>query len=964
MPAGALLGAMSEYASNEGLAALAEWAGRLDFYAWLNDTDRLLKVQTALPELALIPERLVMREALSQPFELVLDALSTSAHFELKRLLGEQITVSLKQADGSYRPWHGYVAEAAQLGSDGGLARYRLLMRPWLSWLGLRLDTFVYQDLTSLDIAQDIFRDYAIANVAVEVSEPAALRRRSLCIQYRESDLAFVQRLLAEDGLSWFFRHLSDEDARAADAAGQARHQLVITDAGSTLDALGPVRFTAQHSTAFLPGLEDPITAFSAERRLTPNAVVLGSWDYRQLAGSSASQSSALNLGEVPTLELYDGAGAYRYQDAAGADRAAQLALQAVELGAKRFEGQGGVRRLRPGQQFELIDHALYGANASALLSGEIDYAGGLLPSHRRDDNAFSVLAVEHRAANNLGSEAAELLKTPQLAKGSYRNHFHAVPAAAPLVPRRKRKPTAPALLTARVVGLAGEPLTSDRDHRVKVQFHFQRGQQPNPGGLAHVSDADPSGNAPGDEHSGTWVRVGGPAAGANWGSLYTPRIGTEVAVQFIEGDIDRPLIAGALHREDQPPPFGAGVDSGVNHPGVLSGLASQHLDGGGSHQWVMDDATGQLRTRLASSYASGELHLGHLIQQGAGSAQRGSWRGSGFEAGTQGWSSWRAARGLLVSTQQRAGTYGSAESTQMDMAESVAQLQAARDLGQRLSDAASAIQAAPLKSHADGHSVPELIKALDVHQDGKHPGQVNGQVAAIPDDGRTPGSQPVPAFAKPAIVLDTPAAQAQATPASLVHLAGQDLSLIAQGDWHASVAHTYTQVAGRTSSLYAHEGGLQIKAAHAPVSLRAHTDELKILADQSVTLTSVNAEIHISANSRIELVAGQSGITLEGGDITVTTPGAFSVKGGNHAFLGGGSQAAVLTTLPDTRVKLFEKAFVLLDETTGLPIVGLPYRIRRADGTFESGETDTDGATHTVLTVEPEELAVEVGID
>jgi type VI secretion system secreted protein VgrG len=94
-----------------------------------------MQMATALPHLALLPERAVMRDAVSQPFELVVDAVSTSAHFEIKEVIGEQMSLRLLQPDGTYKPWHGYVVEAAQLGADGGLARYRLVMRPWLHFL-------------------------------------------------------------------------------------------------------------------------------------------------------------------------------------------------------------------------------------------------------------------------------------------------------------------------------------------------------------------------------------------------------------------------------------------------------------------------------------------------------------------------------------------------------------------------------------------------------------------------------------------------------------------------------------------------------------------------------------------------------------------------------------------------------------------------------------------------------------
>ena len=189
--------------------------------------------------------------------------------------------------------------------------------------------------------------------------------------------------------------------------------------------------------------------------------------------------------------------------------------------------------------------------------------------------------------------------------------------------------------------------------------------------------------------------------------------------MDFIEADIDRPVIVGQLYNGQDTPPFSAGVDSGVNHAGVISGIHTHGLDQSGGeasfNQWAIDDASGQLRTRLLSGYTAAEVGLGHLIQQGAGSAQRGAWRGSGFEANTQGWASVRAAKGLLISTTARAGSYGSAQSTQMDAAEALAMLKGGRDLGQRLSDVARQGTAQPLGSFEAGKSVSNEPSACAV---------------------------------------------------------------------------------------------------------------------------------------------------------------------------------------------------------------------------------------------------------
>jgi type VI secretion system secreted protein VgrG len=305
-----------------------------------------------------------------------------------------------------------------------------------------------------------------------------------------------------------------------------------------------------------------------------------------------------------------------------------------------------------------------------------------------------------------------------------------------------------------------------------------------------------------------------------------------------------------------------------------------------------------------------------------------------------------RAGAGLLLSTTARAGTYGSAQATQMDSSEGVAQLKAARDLGQRLGQAASAVNAQGLGTHDDGQAVANFVKAIDPAQDGKHPASVNGQPALQPGgDGRNAGDQPVHAYAQPVMLFDTPSATLAASAASTATFAGQAVSIVAQGDLHQTAAHTMTQASGATTSVYAHQGGILAMAANGPVSLRAHTDALSILADQSVTITSVNDEIRIGANEQIQLVAGQSAITLKGGDIDFTTPGAFTVHGATHAFEAAAKGAAALPKLPLGLAQIAPDQVVIEHEYHDEEnLVGAPYRAVLSDGTERTGTLDSAG--------------------
>ena len=891
---------------------------------FLSQHDRLLELKTALPDAALLVERFTGREALSEPFRFTLDCLSTDAHFDLNALIGEEITLRLRQVDGSRRSWHGYATQAMQLGADGGFARYRLIMEPWLAFLGQRRDNYLFQDKTVIDILGQLFADYPAAHWTSQVTQP--LRTYSIAIQYRETDLAFVQRLLADEGLSYRFAH--DQAASAGDEAPHARHQLVIFDRASELpvSAQPIVRFHRNDATE----ASDTLQRWQERRTVQPNAVALAGWDYKTLVATGAEAQSALDQGDLPTLEIHDASRPYRFEDHAAAQLRTDLTLAAYEARTQRFIGEGSLRQLAEGTVFTLSQHD--------------DPAG--------DDARCTVLAVDHHGANNLGAEIAALLGMTDVEAGSYRNQLTAQPAQRPVVPLPFAKPVA-RVQTARVVGLPEQVLTTDRDHRIKIQFPWQRGATPNPGGLSDLPGAGKTGHAPGNDQSGTWVRVAEWLAGPNWGSHFLPRLGTEVLVDFLDGDIDRPLIVGQAYNGADLPPFSAGHEAGANHPGVLSGWMS-HNFAAGHNQWVVDDAPGQLRTRLATSENAGQLSLGHLIHQAPTNATRGAWRGSGFELRTDGWLAVRAGEGILLSATARPN----GQSTQLDVAETVAQLKAAEATAKSLSDAAQAQTALPLQANAEQ---TRFIAAVDPQKNGKFTGAVGGQPAQKAQPGSRELGEPTERFAQPLILAEAPGDIGLASPASTLLFAGEHLHATVQQDVHIASAHTLAVTAGAGASWFSHSGGIKSIAAAGPHTIQAHTDQLGILADQAVTITSSHDEIHILAKEKIVLQAGQSSVTLDGGDITFACPGTFSVKGSGQAFLGPGSSPAELAKLPDSRLKVYDEAFVLKDQVTGEPLANRGYRIKRADGSYEYGMTDEFGKTHLVGSADVELLIIEV---
>jgi type VI secretion system secreted protein VgrG len=378
---------------------------------------------------------------------------------------------------------------------------------------------------------------------------------------------------------------------------------------------------------------------------------------------------------------------------------------------------------------------------------------------------------------------------------------------------------------------------------------------------------------------------------------------------------------------------------------------------GAGINQWLTDDAPGQLRTRLATSETEAQLGLGHLIDQNLTSATRGPWRGTGFELRTDGWLAVRAGEGLLISSTARQH----ATSTQMDVSEAVGQLRAAEQTAQALSDAAAAQGAQPLKANTQQ---TEFIDGIDPHKDGKYEGAIGGQEAKKAQAGSRTLGEPTERFSKPYIVTEGPDDIGLSTPASTVLFASQNVHATVQEDLHIASGHTYSATTGEAASWFTHSGGIKSIAAAGSHTIQAHTDEMEILADDSVTITSSNDEIHISAKDTIVLKAGQSSVTLKGGDITFACPGTFSVKGAGNAFEGPGSQAASLEGLPSGTLQETPHFIEVKREYyDGSAVQGADVKVRFDDGTIRTAKLDSSGFVHIDGT--PAGLAeIEIGED
>src|SRR5699024_5592442 len=376
------------------------------------------------------------------------------------------------------------------------MARYRFVVEPWLALLRYRKDSYVYRDMSAIEIVEAVFGHYASGVVRPawrwELADRERYPKRSLTSQYQESDLAFVTRLSAEEGIFRFFEHAGDADANTL-----GTHTLVLADSNEVFQSgeAVPIRFHRSDATE----RDDTIQHWAPRRRWQGGRVARASWDYRTLSMRPAgAEADGMTLDAVDD----DTAGPYAWINARqGADRARQH-LDARHVDSELVEGDGSVRRLAPGTSFILTGHATQGAEPLACLRVHHHTRNNLDADVR--GQAETLLGAAMAAASGESTDGAGEADTD-----FYRNTFIALPARRPYRPRTpdghglRRHPRASAsgAQSAIVVG-NGDPVHTDRDHRVIVQQHWQRGGN-GAGGLEHPREAD----APADAGAGTWAR-------------------------------------------------------------------------------------------------------------------------------------------------------------------------------------------------------------------------------------------------------------------------------------------------------------------------------------------------------------------------------------------------------------------------------------------------------------------------
>ncbi|WP_410497874.1 type VI secretion system Vgr family protein [Chitinibacter sp. S2-10] len=456
----------------------------------IDQSMRLLGFDSALGSNALQVESFSGEECLSGLFHFTVKLAAENDELDFAKLLGEPASLKIKLPDQTERIWHGIVGRFAQIGNEGNKNQYQAELLPWFWLLQHTQDSRIFQQLSVPDIVEKVFKARGFQDFRFSLSQSYAVRE--YCVQYRESDFAFVSRLLEEVGISYYFEHSQD------------KHTLVLVDANSAFKPC-PVKDSVPYRPAAGTNQGDDIVSWMQSLTVIPAKLTLNAFNFEQTTNSLlASSPTVATQAKQSALDIYDYPATHLNQ--ADGEAGAKLQMQVLESNQLRIDAAGDCRTLAAGYCFSLTDH------------------------YRAEYNAdYLITRIRHQAVNNLPWQDAS---------GHYDNAFVCQPKSLTVRPERVTAvPRIHGVQSAMVVGPQGEEIYTDKYGRVKLQMLWDR-------------------NSTKDDKSSCWVRVSHGWAGLNWGSMHIPRVGQEVLIEFIDGNPDQPIITGRVYNAQKMPPY------------------------------------------------------------------------------------------------------------------------------------------------------------------------------------------------------------------------------------------------------------------------------------------------------------------------------------------------------------------------------------------------------------------------
>ncbi|MBL3825205.1 MULTISPECIES: type VI secretion system Vgr family protein [unclassified Marinobacter] len=436
-----------------------------------------------------------LTERLSEVFQGRLELASTDPSIRAAEILEQPVDLVIWQDSMPLRRFTGVVNEFVRGDAGHRRTRYELTIQPPLWRLELMHNSRIFQTQSTETIVRTLLEERGIIDSVFDLKRTP--EQREYCVQHRESDLAFLERLAAEEGWHYRYEHGSVD--------GDTQSALIIADHHGDAPKLEPAAYNAKAGGSTQ---RPAVYRFRYEERVRVASVAMKDYTFRNPAYALMHEHASGDLKHREDYQHYDYPGRFK-ADASG-QPFTEARLQSLRNDASTASGESNRPDFSPGAKVELTEHDSDNLNREWLLTS-ITHTG------------TQPQALEEEG----GSEPT-----------TYHNHFNAIPADLTWCPQTPHRPLMDGPQIAIVTGPEGEEIHCDEHGRVKVRFPWDRYSKNN-------------------EHSSAWLRVSQGWAGGQYGFMALPRIGHEVIVSFLDGDPDQPIITGRTHHVTNTPPYG-----------------------------------------------------------------------------------------------------------------------------------------------------------------------------------------------------------------------------------------------------------------------------------------------------------------------------------------------------------------------------------------------------------------------
>jgi len=795
-------------------------------------------------------------------YRISITLLHPRAGLDIKQWLGQSLSIHWHTGDTLLpnQTRHGIITEVVALGSNSGMAAYRIICEPNLGQLRLSSHNRRHHHLSLSELITQIISPYDM-NVEIDerLSDDSNYHIQH-SVQYNQTDLAYLTQYLALYGITGYYRHEAD------------KHTLVLlpSDGEELRPDVNYIQSILSQNPANLADRQDHITAIRPRIAQHTQQSDLHRYDSRLMSiytGSSSSEQPIDSSNSTHQRFLHSHS---RFDDDS-LDKLATRYQQTKQQRANLGSLTGNIRHLSlPSSHY--IDGNPYLTDPISLVSLH-QHINNHIPADWLGVVPFDPITLQPNTNYDNDDDNDDNVHHINACYLPFPHHHH-ISYGEQLDKLGQPHPSLTGLMSASIIDTDSSAITHDRNHRAHIRYHWQ-------------SEGDDSAH---------WIPIASHLVADHMGQTHPLRHGQHVLIDFIGGDITHPIIIGSTHNgkgnaDAQHNSIASDTDTidatspawfiNQSHTYPIDGIKTQSIDSSrtgeatkdsfinGYNQLVFDAHPDSPQINVYSSSFQSSLTIGHLYQHT--DHTRGQARGQGISIETQAAANVQGGTGLHISSQASNPTSNPHMSHN-----SHSKLQTADQHQQAYAQLADTHQPVGLEGSSNNKSNSKGDSQTPFDQFNKDTND-----STLSESGQ---------WQQPHLLMDSQRHLAMLSGQHSQHTSMQSTHSHATDNTHYHSQTQLNQLVAGDIHYYSNKAQTHT-AAHGDVTIQAHQSEMRLDSEQVLRIHSRDS-IEIIAPDTLTLKAAGSGIEISGGNVTFITPSQVGYKASKVDWGSGGGAA------------------------------------------------------------------------